>query len=65
MDARRGDERRQQPRRRAAHLRERPAGGDCEVIKDNLTKDITGGGGDNITLGERFRDRGFKGGLDR
>ncbi len=33
-----------------------------EVIKDNLTKDITGGGGDNISLGERFRDRGFKGG---
>lgn len=36
---------------------------EVEVIKDNLTKDITGGGGDNITLGERFRDRGFKGGL--
>jgi hypothetical protein len=34
-----------------------------EVIRDNLTKDITGGGGDTITLGERFRDRGFKGGL--
>ena len=34
-----------------------------EVIKDGLTKDITGGGGDNISLGERFRDRGFKGGL--
>jgi hypothetical protein len=33
-----------------------------DVIKDNLTKDITGGGGDNIALGERFRDRGFKGG---
>ncbi len=33
-----------------------------EVIKDALTKDITGGGGDNIALGERFRDRGFKGG---
>jgi len=33
------------------------------VIKDNLTKEITGGGGDNIALGERFRDRGFKGGL--
>ena len=33
-----------------------------EVIRDALTKDITGGGGDNITLGERFRDRGFKGG---
>ncbi len=34
-----------------------------EVMKDGLTKDITGGGGDNIALGERFRDRGFKGGL--
>ncbi len=34
-----------------------------EVVKDNLTKEITGGGGDNIALGERFRDRGFKGGL--
>ena len=33
-----------------------------EVIKDTLTRDITGGGGDNISLGERFRDRGFKGG---
>ena len=33
------------------------------VVKDQLTKEITGGGGDNITLGERFRDRGFKGGL--
>ncbi|MBL9198994.1 MAG: DUF1553 domain-containing protein, partial [Opitutaceae bacterium] len=34
-----------------------------EVIRDHLTKDITGGGGDFIALGERFRDRGFKGGL--
>ena len=33
-----------------------------DVVKDALTKDITGGGGDNIALGERFRDRGFKGG---
>ncbi len=33
-----------------------------ETIKDALTKEITGGGGDNIALGERFRDRGFKGG---
>ena len=33
------------------------------VVKDKLTKEITGGGGDNIALGERFRDRGFKGGL--
>lgn len=34
-----------------------------EVVRDHLTKNITGGGGDNIALGERFRDRGFKGGL--
>lgn len=34
-----------------------------EVIRDGLTRDITGGGGDNIALGERFRDRGFKGGF--
>ncbi len=36
---------------------------DVEVIRDNLTREITGGGGDNIALGERFRDRGFKGGM--
>lgn len=36
---------------------------EVEVIRDHLTKDITGGGGDTIALGERFRDRGFKGGL--
>ena len=34
-----------------------------EVIRDHLTKDITGSGGDTISLGERFRDRGFKDGL--
>jgi len=34
-----------------------------DVIRDGLTQDITGGGGDTISLGERFRDRGFKGGL--
>jgi len=36
---------------------------DVEVIRDALTKTIAGGGGDNISLGERFRDRGFKGGF--
>jgi hypothetical protein len=36
---------------------------DCEVIRDQLTKTITGGGGDELTIGQRFRDRGFKGGL--
>ena len=34
-----------------------------EVVRDNLTKQITGGGGDNIAIGERFRDRGFTDGL--
>jgi len=33
------------------------------IVKDNLSREITGGGGDNIALGERFRDRGFKGGM--
>lgn len=32
---------------------------ECETIRDQLTKQIAGGGNDNITLGERFRDRGF------
>jgi len=36
---------------------------EVEIIHDALTKTIQGGGGDNISLGERFRDRGFKGGL--
>ncbi len=36
---------------------------ETEVIKDHLTKDITGGGHDEISLGERMRDRGFKGGV--
>lgn len=34
-----------------------------QIIRDNLYKNITGSGGDNITLGERFRDIGFKNGL--
>ena len=34
-----------------------------EVVRDALTRQITGGGGDTISLGERFRDRGFKNGL--
>ncbi|TWU35886.1 DUF1553 domain-containing protein [Novipirellula artificiosorum] len=35
-----------------------------EIVRDALTKQITGGGeaGDHITIGERFRDRGFKNG---
>ncbi len=34
-----------------------------DVIRDSLTREITGGGGDTITIGERFRDHGFKDGL--
>ena len=34
-----------------------------EVVHDALTREITGGGGDTITIGERFRDHGFKDGL--
>ncbi len=36
---------------------------ECEVVRDNLYKNITGGGGDTITIGQRFRDRGFTNGL--
>lgn len=32
---------------------------ETEVIRNKLTKQITGGGNDHITIGERFRDRGF------
>lgn len=32
------------------------------IVRDHLQKNITGGGGDNITWGARFRDRGFTGG---
>jgi hypothetical protein len=30
-----------------------------QIVRDHLVKNVTGGGGDNITIGERFRDRGF------
>jgi hypothetical protein len=33
------------------------------TVRDCLTREITGGGGDTITIGERFRDHGFKNGL--
>jgi len=36
---------------------------DCDVVRDNLFKEITGGGANELTLGQRFRDRGFKNGL--
>ncbi|TWU48417.1 DUF1553 domain-containing protein [Rubripirellula reticaptiva] len=35
---------------------------ETETIQDSLIKNITGGGGDTIAIGERFRDRGFKNG---
>ncbi len=34
-----------------------------EVVRDGLTKTIRGGGNDHLTIGQRFRDRGFKGGM--
>ena len=34
-----------------------------EVVRDTLTREITGGGGDHIRIGERMRDHGFKDGL--
>jgi hypothetical protein len=34
-----------------------------DVVHDQLSREITGGGGDTITIGERFRDHGFKDGL--
>jgi hypothetical protein len=33
------------------------------IVRDSLTREITGGGGDTITIGERMRDSGFKDGL--
>jgi hypothetical protein len=36
---------------------------ETEIVRDNLYKNISGGGGDTITIGERFRDNGFSGGL--
>lgn len=33
------------------------------VVRDALTKQISGGGGDTIVLAARFRDRGFTGGV--
>ncbi|MED5585242.1 MAG: DUF1553 domain-containing protein [Verrucomicrobiota bacterium] len=36
---------------------------DCEVVRDDLYKAIAGGGGDHITIGQRFRDKGFSNGL--
>lgn len=33
-----------------------------EVVRDQLTREITGGGDDFVGLGQRMRDKGFKGG---
>src|SRR5690606_37222396 len=38
------------------------AAADVEIVRDGLTKNITGGGGDELLIGARFRDRGFTGG---
>ena len=45
----------------AIHVNGQPAS--VEVVRDHLSKNITGGGGDFISIGERMRDRGFKDGL--
>lgn len=36
---------------------------ELEVVRDKLTREITGGGSDTIVIGERMRDSGFKNGL--
>jgi hypothetical protein len=36
---------------------------DLEIVRDKLTREITGGGSDTIVIGERMRDSGFKNGL--
>lgn len=36
---------------------------ETEIIRDKLTREITGGGSDTIVIGQRMRDNGFKNGL--
>lgn len=36
---------------------------DVEIVRDHLHRNITGGGGDTINIGQRFRDVGFADGL--
>ncbi|MEM7603428.1 MAG: DUF1553 domain-containing protein, partial [Verrucomicrobiota bacterium] len=36
---------------------------ETKVIRDKLTREITGGGSDTLVIGERMRDNGFKNGL--
>ncbi len=45
----------------AVFVNGRPAA--VEVVRDTLSREITGGGGDTITIGQRMRDHGFKDGL--
>lgn len=35
----------------------------CEVVRDHLYKNISGGGNDHLIIGARFRDQGFSGGI--
>ena len=35
---------------------------DTQIVRDNLYKTIIGGGENHLTIGQRFRDRGFKNG---
>ncbi len=35
----------------------------CDIVRDNLIKNITGGGATTLDVGQRFRDRGFENGL--
>jgi len=36
---------------------------DLEIVRDKLTREITGGGSETLVIGERMRDSGFKNGL--
>ncbi|MCA9152913.1 MAG: DUF1549 domain-containing protein, partial [Planctomycetales bacterium] len=36
---------------------------EVDIVRDHLFKNITGGGGDHLAIGERFRDHGFTQGL--
>ena len=36
---------------------------EVDIVKDKLRKNITGGGGNNIAIGARFRDQGFTNGV--
>ena len=63
VDARRGDVRRIESSGGIADLTSMGVPIEVDVVRDNLNKNITGGGGDHITIGERFRDRGFANGL--